>query len=70
MISDEDIDRLAAAARMLPLNASTYLEEDFVMNLLETVLDYICKPRSSSRRSSASARTAGTRSARSMSLSA
>ena len=41
MINDEDIDRLAAAARMLPLNASTYLEEDFVMNLLETVLDYM-----------------------------
>ena len=41
MISDEDIDRLAAAARMLPLNASTYLEEDFVTNLLETVLDYM-----------------------------
>jgi hypothetical protein len=26
--------------RPLPLNASTYFEEDFVMNLLETMLDY------------------------------
>jgi hypothetical protein len=41
MISDEDVEKLAAAARMLLPNASTYLEEDFVMNLLETALDYM-----------------------------
>jgi hypothetical protein len=41
MISDVDVERLAAAAGVLPPNASTYLEEDFVMNLLETVLDYM-----------------------------
>ena len=41
MISDEDVERLASAARLLPANASSYLEEDFVMNLLETVLDYM-----------------------------
>ena len=41
MISDEDVEKLASAARLLPANASTYLEEDFVMNLLETVLDYM-----------------------------
>ena len=41
MISEEDIDRLASAARLLAPSASTYLEEDFVMNLLETVLDYM-----------------------------
>jgi hypothetical protein len=39
MISDKDVERLAAAARGLPPNTSVYLEEDFVMNLLETVLD-------------------------------
>lgn len=43
MISEEDIDKLAAAARALPPSTSSYLEEDFVMNLLETVLDYMLK---------------------------
>lgn len=43
MISDEDVAKLAAVARTLPLNASVYLEDDFVMNLLETVLDYMLK---------------------------
>lgn len=41
MISEADIEKLASAARLLPPNTSTYLEEDFVMNLLETVLDYM-----------------------------
>jgi len=41
MISDAEVERLASAARLLPANASSYLEEDFVMNLLETVLDYM-----------------------------
>ena len=41
MISDEDIEKLASAARTLAPSASTYLEEDFIMNLLETVLDYM-----------------------------
>jgi hypothetical protein len=41
MISDDDVEKLASAARLLPPNTSTYLEEDFVMNLLETVLDYM-----------------------------
>lgn len=41
MISEEDIEKLASAARDLPPSASVYVEEDFVMNLLETVLDYM-----------------------------
>jgi hypothetical protein len=41
MVSEEDVEKLAAAARVLPPNTSVYLEEDFVMNLLETVLDYM-----------------------------
>jgi hypothetical protein len=41
MISEDDIEKLASAARLLPPNESVYLEEDFVMNLLETVLDYM-----------------------------
>jgi hypothetical protein len=41
MVSEEDIGKLAAAARVLPPNMNVYLEEDFVMNLLETVLDYM-----------------------------
>jgi hypothetical protein len=41
MVSDEDVERLAAAARVLPPNTSAHLEEDFVMNLLETVRDYM-----------------------------
>jgi hypothetical protein len=41
VISEADIEKLASAARLLPPNTSTYLEEDFVMNLLETVLDYM-----------------------------
>lgn len=41
MITDVDVERLASAARMLPPSESVYLEDDFVMNLLETVLDYM-----------------------------
>ena len=41
MSSEADIEKLVSAARLLPPNTSTYLEEDFVMNLLETVLDYM-----------------------------
>jgi hypothetical protein len=41
VISEEDIDKLASAARELEPSASVYLEQDFVMNLLETVLDYM-----------------------------
>ena len=41
MINEEDIERLASAARHLAPSTSVYLEEDFVMNLLETVLDYM-----------------------------
>jgi hypothetical protein len=41
MVTDADVAKLAAAARVLPPNTGAYLEEDFVMNLLETVLDYM-----------------------------
>ncbi len=41
MVSDRDIEKLASAARELTPSASAYLEEDFVMNLLESVLDYM-----------------------------
>jgi hypothetical protein len=41
LIGDADVERVAAASRMLASAASAYLEDDFVMNLLETVLDYM-----------------------------
>jgi hypothetical protein len=41
VITEEDIEKLASAARTLAPSANAYLEEDFVMNLLETVLDYM-----------------------------
>ena len=41
LISEEDIDKLASAARELEPSASVYLEQDFVMNQLATVLDYM-----------------------------
>lgn len=41
MIGDADVERVAAAGRTLEPAASAYLEDDFVMNLLETVLDYM-----------------------------
>jgi hypothetical protein len=41
MVSEDDVEKLAAAARVLPANTSVYLEDDFIMNLLETVLDYM-----------------------------
>jgi hypothetical protein len=40
VIDDADVSRVAAAAGALAPAASQYLEDDFVMNLLETVLDY------------------------------
>jgi hypothetical protein len=41
VISEEDVEQLALAARELAPSASVYLEQDYVMNLLETVLDYM-----------------------------
>jgi hypothetical protein len=57
VITEEDIESVVAAGRGLSPAASSYLEEDFVMNLLETVLDYML--------SSTSARTGGKTSERS-----
>jgi hypothetical protein len=41
VIIESDVDRVAAAGALLPPAAGVYLEEDFVMNLFETVLDYM-----------------------------
>ena len=41
MINEEDVEKLASAAGVLAPSTSVYLEADFVMNLLETVLDYM-----------------------------
>lgn len=41
MIDEDDVDKLAAAARSLPPATSASREQDFVMNLFETVLDYM-----------------------------
>ena len=38
--SEIDVDKVAEAARALPPAEGSYLKDDFVMNLLETVLDY------------------------------
>ena len=39
MVNSSDVGRVVAVARRLPLAEESYLEDDFVMNLLETVLD-------------------------------
>jgi hypothetical protein len=41
MVDDLDVKRLAAAGKALAPAASPFIEEDYVMNLLETVLDYM-----------------------------
>ena len=41
MISRDDIDRVAAESATLPPATGNYLEDDFVMNLLATVVDYM-----------------------------
>ena len=41
MISEDDIERVAVAARTLPPAEEVDVEGDFVLNLLETVLDYM-----------------------------
>jgi hypothetical protein len=40
MSTDIDVARITVAARLLPEAQASYLETDFIMNLLETVLDY------------------------------
>lgn len=40
MIRPADIEAVAKASRDIPPAQGSYIEEDFVMNLLETVLDY------------------------------
>ena len=39
-VNQGDLDRIVAAAEQLPPPEASYLEEDFVMNLFETVLDF------------------------------
>src|SRR2546426_5614977 len=41
MISDADVTKIVATARMLPPAQRDYRETDFVMNMLETVVDYM-----------------------------
>jgi hypothetical protein len=41
MIDGADVDRVVGAAKSLAPAASAYRQKDFVMNLLETVLDYM-----------------------------
>src|SRR5262245_11906668 len=41
MVTEDDIQRLAVAARELPPAEGTYIEDDFVLNLFVTVLDYM-----------------------------
>lgn len=40
MISQEDVDRVAAAGRNLPPAENVYIETDYVTNLMATVIDY------------------------------
>jgi hypothetical protein len=42
MIDERDVDRVARAASALPpaTSASAYVQDDFVLNLIETVVDY------------------------------
>jgi len=40
MISKEDVELVAEAARHVPPASGNYIELDFIMNLFETVLDY------------------------------
>ena len=40
VIGSNDVAQVVAAARHLPPAEESYLETDFIMNLLETVLDY------------------------------
>lgn len=43
MIDDDDVVQVVHAGKTLAPAASAYLEDDFVMNVLETVLDYMLK---------------------------
>jgi hypothetical protein len=40
VIAPGDVEKVASAARGLPPAAGVYVEEDYVLNLLETVIDY------------------------------
>jgi hypothetical protein len=40
VISTDDVERVVEVARQVPPAEESYLEDDFIMNLLETVLDY------------------------------
>jgi hypothetical protein len=40
VIAQADVEKVAEAARGLPPAAGAFMEEDYVMNLLETVTDY------------------------------
>ncbi|MCH8129890.1 MAG: hypothetical protein IIC70_08335 [Acidobacteria bacterium] len=63
MIGSNDVAQVVAAARHLPPAKESYLEIDFIMNLLETVLDYQMHTTAVVRPSNTSESIAGTRSA-------
>jgi hypothetical protein len=41
VITEADVEKVALAGRDLPPADGSYIESDFVMNLFETVLDYM-----------------------------
>ena len=41
MVTEQEVERVALAARALQPAEGVYIEDDFVLNLLETVLDYM-----------------------------
>ena len=41
MITSADVDLLAQAAQSIPPAEGSYVEENFILNLQETVLDYM-----------------------------
>lgn len=43
MLTDGDVERVAASAAALPAAEAVYTEDDFIKNLFETVLDYMLR---------------------------
>jgi hypothetical protein len=40
VVSQEDLDRVVEACRVLPQPVGDYLEDDFLVNLVATVVDF------------------------------
>ena len=68
MLNENELEKLEAACRSVPITTNEYVATDFIVALLETVMDYQNSTTTVERAGKYSKPTVGTRSEPSMTL--